>query len=201
MLGLALKLGKLGVTALAKGLPRNTILSKGLRAAGFAGAGAAAGYIAQPRTTLPALPSTAMQIPSAGSTPMPGQFQNVGLIPWWRGAGGKLQFPWQDPKMAEHLKQFALDDAYLKISYRAPRGYVVVRDPSGKPYCLLKQAAKFFGLWTAPRKPPISAGDWHQYQTAHRVVKKLRKIANTGLAKKPAKAMQGKTYAFKRKAA
>jgi hypothetical protein len=145
---------------------------------------------------LPALPG------ATGGVLMPSQMPSVGTLPFWRGAGGKLQFPWQDPNVASYLKQFALDDAYLKVSYRAPHGYVVVRDPTGKPYCLLKTAAKFFGLWHPARKPPISAGDWHQYQTAHRVVKKLRKIANTGLAKKPAKAFGGKQYNFsKRKAA
>ncbi len=207
MFGLALKLGATGLKALARGLPRNTVLSKMLRpafgmakaVAGPAAIGTAVGYSLGQNmggTQLPALPGVGQGVL------LPSQMPNVGTLPFWRGPGGKLQFPWQDPNIASYLKQFALDDAYLKRTVRAPHGYVVVRDPNGNPYCLLKTAAIFFGLWHKARKPPISAGDWHKYQTAHRVVKKLRKIANTGLAKKPGKAFGGKVYHFqKRKAA
>jgi hypothetical protein len=204
MFGLALKLGGIGLKALAKGLPRNTVFSKMLRpafglAAGVGAGAAGSALVTQQGSGLPNLPSLSGV---TGGTLMPSQFPSIGTLPFWRGPNGKFQMPWQDPNVANYLKQFALDDAYLKVSYRAPKGYVVVRDPKGKPYCLLKSAAKFFGLWHPARKPPISAGDWHKYQTAHAVVKKLRKIASHGLAKKPAKQFPSNVHHFaKRKAA
>lgn len=178
--------GKAALTNIAKGLPKNTIMAKALKAGlglGAAAVGGAAfemGQSAFAGGAASALPA----IPGGKGVQLPSQFQNVGFIPWWRGAGGKFQAPWSDPKIAEYLKSFALDDAYLKITYRAPHGYVVVRDPNGKPFCLLKSVAQHFGLWHKARKPPISAGEWHKYQTAERVVKKLRHIANKGLARK-----------------
>jgi hypothetical protein len=98
-------------------------------------------------------------------------------VPWWKGPGGKLQLPWNDPKIAAYLKQFALDDSYLKITYRAPKGFVVVRDASGRPYCLAKPIAKQFGLWKPSAKPPISATDWKHYKRNKAIEKKLRKVA------------------------
>ena len=117
--------------------------------------------------------------PGGAAATMP----SMGLLPWWRGAQGKFQFPWHDPSVPQFLQQFALDDAYLKVSYRAPRGYVVVRDPQGRPYCVLKAAAKAFGLWRPADKPPISVGDWNAFKSAARVEKKLRKIAGPALRK------------------
>jgi hypothetical protein len=100
-----------------------------------------------------------------------------------RGPGNKLQLPWNDPNVHASMKAFALDDSYLKVMYRAPRGYVVVRDPNGRPYPLQKWAALRAGWWHAARRPPITAGEWHQYQTALRVEKKLAKIARRALRK------------------
>jgi sugar (pentulose or hexulose) kinase len=78
-----------------------------------------------------------------------------------------------------------LDPSLLKTYYRAPKGYVIVRDPStGAVMAVRKQIAKSYGLWRAPRKPPISAGDWHKFQTAKSVEKKLVKIAGPALRKR-----------------
>lgn len=98
------------------------------------------------------------------------------IIPWWKGPGGKLQMPWSDPRVPEFLKQFSLDDAYLKVYYRAPRGYVVVRDAQGRPFAVMKQIAKQFGLWKPSPKPPISVTDWRCLRRAEAVERKLRKI-------------------------
>lgn len=98
-------------------------------------------------------------------------------LPWWKGPGGKLQLPWNDPKIADFLKAFALDDKYLKAYYRAPKGYVVVRDAQGRPFALQKQVAKFYGLWKPTAKPPISATDWKHYKRNKAIEKKLTKVA------------------------
>lgn len=89
--------------------------------------------------------------------------------------------PWNDPKIAEYLKQFALDDSYLRVYYRAPRGYVIVRDAQGRPYAVLRQIARQFGLWRPAAKPPISATDWKHYKRNQAIEKKLVKIARPAL--------------------
>jgi len=104
-------------------------------------------------------------------------------VPFWKGPGGKLQMPWNDPRIPEYLKQFALDDAYLRVYYRAPRGYVIVRDASGRPFAVNKMIARQFGLWRSPAKPPISATEWKHYKSNQRIEKKLRKIAGPALRK------------------
>lgn len=151
------------------------------RVVGSAAIGAGALEVAQqygaaPRS-LPAIPST-----YGGGVPATTQgVKNVGFLPAWRGPGGKLQWPWQDPRIPEYLKQFALDDAYLKPCVRAPRGYVVLRDQEGRPFAVNKMIAKQFKLWKPKAKPIISVRDWHSYQRAQRVEKKLRKIASKAL--------------------
>lgn len=103
------------------------------------------------------------------------------LVPWWKGPGGGLQMPWNDPQVAQYLKQFSLDDSYLKIYYRAPRGYVVVHDAAGRPYAVLRQIARQFGIWKPAAKPPISATDWKRYKRNRQIEKKLIKIARPAL--------------------
>lgn len=171
------------VKPLANLVPKNTILSRGLQAAGLAtrkiiapvALGAAGAALVQGGGA-PALPAT---IPGMGGFPTPTP-AGGGLLPMWRGPGGKLQFPWQDPQQILQ-PPYAYDDSYLRIQYRAPRGYVVVRDPQGRRYAMAKGIARSMGLWTQARKPPISAGDWHKYQTAQTVEKKLRKLASKAL--------------------
>lgn len=104
-------------------------------------------------------------------------------VPLWKGPGGRLQLPGSDPRIPEYLKQFALDDAYLKPYYRAPRGYVVVRDASGRPFAVNKTIARQFGIWKPKKKPPISVSDWQAFKKAQRVEKKLRKVAGPALRK------------------
>lgn len=130
---------------------------------------------------LPALPLGAA---AAGATTALATTSPGGLpVPWWKGPGGKLQLPWNDPRIPEYLKQFALDDAYLKTYYRAPKGYVIVRDNQGRPFAVNKMIARQFGIWKPNKKPPISVRDWSSFQRAKRVEKKLRKIAGPALRK------------------
>lgn len=126
-----------------------------------------------------------MPLAAAGTTRAIQQSSPGGLpVPFWKGPGGKLQAPWSDPRIPEYLKQFALDDAYLKAYYRAPKGYVVIRDANGRPFAVNKQIARSFGLWRPKKKPPISVSDWQAFQKAQRVEKKLRKIAGPALRKR-----------------
>ena len=84
-----------------------------------------------------------------------------------------------DPNVIKALEQFAIPKAALKPSFRAPKGFVVLRDQVGDPFGLPKVVAKMFGLWKAPHKPPISVGDWQAVKRADRTVKKVRKIMTT----------------------
>jgi len=175
ILGAIAKIGKAILKPLGNLVPKNTIFSKALQAVGLASsvaapaAAAAIGYSAGASSSTALVPT----LPGGVSTPSPA---GGGILPFWRGPGGKLQMPWADPKQLLQ-PPYAYDDSYLRIAYRAPRGYVVVKDPQGRRYAMLKQVARSMGLWTASRKPPISAGDWHRYQSARSVEKKLRKIA------------------------
>lgn len=144
-----------------------------------------------------AAPASLPVLPSGGGLPaLPGQLtamtQQAGAgglpVPWFKGAGGKLQAPWQDPRIPQTIRQFALDDAYLRQALRAPRGFVVVRDREGRPYAVERSVAVKMRLWKPARKPPISAGDWRRYQTASRVAKKLMKLAGPEIRKRAKKA-------------
>lgn len=103
---------------------------------------------------------------------------NPGILP--RGPGGGLQLPFSGADPMAALKQFSLDDQFLKISYRAPKGYVVLRDASGRPFPVLKKAAQYYGLWKPAKKPPISVGDWQAFLKAGKVMKKLKLIEKKG---------------------
>lgn len=142
---------------------------------------------------LPALPTGG----AMAAAPTGGSSGLLGLV---KGPGGRLQWPWQDP--TELFKYpYALDDSYLTQRLRAPRGYVVVRDAKGRAYGMMKGIARQLGLWKAHRKPPISAGDWHKYQTAQAVEKKLRRLAVHALRKHHKQAAHGQIVKFHRKAA
>lgn len=123
---------------------------------------------------LPALPvggASPMNGPGGGII-APGQTGGFGLP---RGPGGKLQLPWNDPSIAAQLKPFALDDSYLRPYLRAPKGYVVMRDPQGRPFAVLKSEAKRYG-WRPHKKPPISVGEYQSLKRAKRAIHKVQKI-------------------------
>lgn len=122
---------------------------------------------------LPAMQTQAAQQGGPGGLP----------VPFWKGPGGKLQMPWNDPRVAEYLKPYSLDDAYLKPYYRAPKGFVVLKDGSGRPFAVQKEIAKFFGLWKPAAKPPITATDWKHYKRNKAIEKKLTKVAAPVIAK------------------
>lgn len=124
---------------------------------------------------LPALPG--MQMPAGNiRSQVPMQSGKTGGFGVPTGPGGKWQMPWNDPSTPAYLKQFALDDSAIRITFRAPRGYVIVRDADGRPFPLLKKIAQQFHLWKPAKKPPISVRDWQSLKRADRVVHKMRKI-------------------------
>lgn len=177
-IGAAVKYGPKLFGGIKKLVKFNKGVKKAAIGAGILGAGAvAARAISGPSDQLPALPGIAQNqaIQAAGPGGLP--------VPFFKGPGGKLQMPWNDPRIPEYLKQFALDDAYLRPYYRAPKGYVIVRDANGRPFAVNKKVAQQFGVWKAAAKPPISATDYKHYKRNQIIEKKLRKIAGPALRK------------------
>lgn len=109
---------------------------------------------------------------SSMATPAPGSTGGFGLP---RGPGGKLQWPWKDPNIPKLLKAHAIDDQYLTLVPRAPRGYIVLRDEDGEPFGVDKNIARGYGLWHAKKKPPISVRDWQALRRSYRTVRTLQK--------------------------
>lgn len=118
-------------------------------------------------------PTTGGILPG-GLTVAPGTTGGWGLP---RGPGGDIQAPWSDPRIPEFLKSFAIDDAYLRNVPRAPAGYVVLRDASGRPFGVLKQVAKAFKLWKPKQRPPISVKDWNALKRGCSTVRKMKRVA------------------------
>jgi hypothetical protein len=59
----------------------------------------------------------------------------------------------------------------------APRGYVIVVDPTtGEEVAMRKDVARMRGLWKAPAKPPISAREWKSAMSFKKVQKKMMKF-------------------------
>lgn len=176
-----------GAVAIGKGIAKAVKKAKKkpvvkVAAAALAGTGiakVASGGVSQSLPVMTGGVPGAMALQSATTSQSPGGLP----VPWYKGPGGKLQMPWSDPRIPEYLKQFALDDAYLKTYVRAPRGYVVVRDAQGRPFAVNKMIAKQFGIWKPKKKPPISVRDWQSFKRAKSVEKKLKKIAGPALRK------------------
>lgn len=181
-----LALATAALPTLAK-LGGKLIGSKVGKAVGAAAIGAGAAALTQKvqggqqLTSLPALPISAGSLPASMAVQTGQLPQAGGILPWWRGANNKLQMPWNDPNVPALLKQYALDDAYLRVRYYAPRGYVVIRDSEGRPYAIPRLLAQKLGLWRPAKKPPISASDWHHYKRNQQLEKKLIKICKPAL--------------------
>lgn len=116
---------------------------------------------------LPALPGGLPALPM-------GNTGGTGIIP--KGAGGRMQLPWHDASTPEALKAFALDDQYIRLANRAPKGYVIVYDASGRPYPLLKAIAIKFHLWKPKKKPIISVRDSQAIKRSAHAIKRLHKF-------------------------
>lgn len=124
---------------------------------------------------LPALPG--------GAQIQPGQTGGFGIP---RGPGGGMQMPWNDPSIPGNLKNVSLDDSFLHVYYKAPKGYIVMWDGGmpgkGRPFAILKSAASHLRYNNGAKvlhrhaKPPISVGEYHSLKKAHKTVKKVQKI-------------------------
>lgn len=166
-----------GISSLAKKVMGSKAGKVATAAAGVAATAGITRGLSGSSPNLPALPLASGPMAAAGNTALAKTSPGGLPVPFWKGPGGKLQMPWNDPRIPEYLKQFALDDAYLKIYYRAPRGYVIVKDANGKAFAVNKKIAQQFGLWHPAAKPPISATDWKHYRRAKSIEKKLLKIS------------------------
>lgn len=182
-----------------RGAAKSKIVRSALRSVPIVGTAIGAYEIAQgvgdvlSGPKVPALPAPTGIGGGRMSLPMP-QPQRAGglsgLIPGFRGPGGRLQLPTSDPRPQinpqDVLGRVVLDDSYLKVYYRAPKGYVVVRDPKGRPFPMLRSVAIKYKLWSPSKKPPISVTEWQSFKRSERVVKKLDRIAksNLNMAKK-----------------
>ena len=113
----------------------------------------------------PALPGGGAMVP----------YQGGAVSPFDMAAKGKGAL--LNPNMAAAIQSVSIPATDIPYKYNPPRGYVIVHTQYGGVLCIPRSIAVHFGLWHAGRKPPISAGDWHKYQTAQRVEKKLRHLA------------------------
>lgn len=114
----------------------------------------------QPTGNLPALPG--MGFPAGGGLP---------------ATQGSFQVGTMMPEM--------LAPNTLRVFYRAPKGFVIIRDPQTRQVigAVRKDVARRAKLWKPSKKPPISATEWQHYKDAERVEKKLRKIASSAIRK------------------
>ncbi len=152
--GLILKAGGLALTA---GAAVSTVSSL------FGGGGSISG--------LPGLPS--LNAGPMGPTPGPGG----GMVD---PNAGKRSIFRDDPNVHAALRPYAIDDRFLKQIYRAPRGYVVLRDPTGDAYAIPKWLAKAYGMWKPAKKPPISVRQWQGMKHARSTMKALQKVERVG---------------------
>jgi hypothetical protein len=59
----------------------------------------------------------------------------------------------------------------------APKGYVIVTLDDGQKVAMLREIARKHGYWKPARKPPITASEYRQLQTAGRVENKIKRLA------------------------
>jgi len=90
-----------------------------------------------------------------------------------------------DPNVVAALKPYAIPMRGLRSYFRAPRGYVVVKDDVGDPMGIPKFLARQFKLWKPAKKPLLSIRDTSAIRRAGSAIKKLqnaekmaKKIAN-----------------------
>lgn len=125
---------------------------------------------------MPALPMSA-----AGGLPA---FPGGGGFAGKAGPGDRSIFR-NDPNVVEAMKAWAIPLRGLRTYYRAPKGYVVVRDQVGDPMGIPKAMAKMYFGWKPAKKPLLSIRDTNAIKRAGTAIKKLqnaekmaKKIAN-----------------------
>lgn len=131
-----------------------------------------------------------------GSMPgLPGMPGGMNMLSPNANAGKRGWFS-NDPDVSDEvLKAAAISKGNLKQYYRAPHGYVVMRDENGDPMGVPRYMARKLG-WKPAKKPLLSIRDTNAIRQAGRAIKKLqgaekmaKKIANW---KTPHKSIQPK---------
>lgn len=79
-----------------------------------------------------------------------------------------------DPNLPAMLQGYAIPKAALKTYYRAPKGFVVLKDQAGDPYGMPKAIARQMHLWRPAKKPLLSVRDTSALRHAGRAIKKLQ---------------------------
>lgn len=145
---------------------------KAVNATGIGAAALSVGsaLIPQGSRGLPALPG------------MPG-----GMPPGFPGmaSAGQRSIFKDDPNVVDALKPYAIPMRGLRTYYRAPRGFVVMRDSVGDAYGIPKTIAKQYLGWKPAKKPLLSIRDTNAIKHAGTAIQKLqnaekmaKKIAN-----------------------
>jgi len=118
-------------------------------------------------------------IPQGSKMPALPGMPGAGGFPGQAGPGDRSIFR-DDPNVVEALKPYAIPMRGLRTYYRAPKGFVVMKDQVGDAYGIPKAMAKMYLGWKPAKKPPISVGDWSKLMGARRTMKKLGKVVKTG---------------------
>ena len=162
--------GSLVKTGLKLAAPALKTVFSGTGAKLVAGTAVAAGGVALAKTTfggakvgaLPALPALQSGGMAASSSFSPG---GSGIMPVPNPGAPNQYAP----------KPMVLDATYARAYYRAPKGYVILRDPNGQLYCVEKHYARKNGWWKPARKPLLSATDSYHLKRNQQLIKKARK--------------------------
>jgi len=124
---------------------------------------------------------------SAGSLLIPQGGRGLPAMPGLPAAPGmgERSIFRDDPNVVEALKPFAIAQRNLKQYFRAPRGFVIMKDEVGDPYGIPKHLAKQYLGWKPAKKPLLSIRDTSALKRAGTAIKKLqnaekmaRRIAN-----------------------
>ena len=110
---------------------------------------------------------------NAGMPPLPTIANGGGILPASPMAGKRTIFG-NDPNVTAELKPSVISKGNLSTYYRAPKGYVVMRDQVGDPMGVPKYLARRYG-WKPAKKPLLSIRDTNSLKTAGRAIKKLQK--------------------------
>lgn len=135
----------------------NIISAAGLGAAAYGGISALGGGGGG---SMPALPAMPMGVQAAG-------------LPAAPGMGDRSIFR-DDPNVVEALKPFAIATRNLKQYYRAPKGFVVMKDAAGDAYGIPREIAKKYLGWKPAKKPLLSIRDTNAIKRAGTAIKKLQ---------------------------
>lgn len=83
-----------------------------------------------------------------------------------------------DPNVNAQLKGQVISKGNLRQYYRAPKGYVVMKDEKGDPMGVPRAVAKQYG-WKPAKKPLLSIRDTNAIRHAGAVINKLKKFNKT----------------------